>query len=223
MIAAALIGRGPLLLDFDGPICSIFAGYPAPQVARHLVSVLQAEDVELPAIVAGESDPLEVLRWTGANCPRPLVVAVEEALCAAELRAVATASPTPYGHEVIRAAWRSGVPTAIVSNNSAGAITAYLVIHQLAECVAAVIGRNFADPSAMKPNPVPILSAVRALNAEPNDCILVGDSLSDIEGAAAAGVRAIGYANRPWKIAAFGAADVVVTSMSEVLDSHLGI
>jgi len=32
---ASLIGTGPLLLDFDGPICSIFAGYPAPNVAAH--------------------------------------------------------------------------------------------------------------------------------------------------------------------------------------------
>ncbi|MEV0570707.1 HAD-IA family hydrolase [Dactylosporangium sp. NPDC050588] len=209
------------MLDFDGPICSIFARYPAPKVARHLVSVLQAKDVGLPTTVVEETDPLEVLRWTGVNCPKALVVAVEEALCAAERRAAEIASPTPHGHDVIRAAWRSGVPTAIVSNNSAGAITAYLVLHQLAECVAAVIGRHFAEPSEMKPNPAPILSAVRALKAEPNDCVLVGDSLSDIEGAAAAGVRAIGYANRPWKVTAFRAADVVVTSMSEVLE-YLG-
>ena len=36
---ADLVGAGPLLLDFDGPVCSIFAGYPAPRVAAELVAL----------------------------------------------------------------------------------------------------------------------------------------------------------------------------------------
>lgn len=32
-----LLGEvGAVLLDFDGPVCSILAGYPAPQVAAEL-------------------------------------------------------------------------------------------------------------------------------------------------------------------------------------------
>ncbi|WP_406105263.1 HAD hydrolase-like protein [Micromonospora globbae] len=46
----------------------------------------------------------------------------------------------------------------------------------------------------------------------------VGDSLSDIEGAKAAGARVIGYANKPAKKAAFQAAgaDALVTSMRQI-------
>ncbi len=217
MTAAGWLARGPLLLDFDGPVCSIFAGYPAPSIARELVELLRAAGVEPPANIAEQRDPLEVLRWTGESCSRTLTESVEDALCAAESRAVRAAAPTSYGHEVIEAAHRAGTPVAVVSNNSAGAVSAYLSAHRLAEFVAPVIGRAYADPTRMKPNPEPILMAVQALDAEPGDCLLVGDSLSDIEGAKAAGVRVVGYANRPWKVDAFGAADLVVTSMREIL------
>ncbi|MFF3864588.1 HAD family hydrolase [Micromonospora sp. NPDC001898] len=213
-----LAGVGAVLLDFDGPVCSIFAGYPAPQVAAELVDVLRRHGVDVPPDLAGEPDPLEVLRRTGAAGDHGVTRAVEDALCAAERRAVETAEPTPYGREVIVAARQAGMPVAAVSNNSAGAVIAYLAAHRLAGYVSPVVGRAYADPDLMKPNPEPILQAVRALGLAPAGCVLVGDSLSDIEGARAAGVRVVGYANRPQKVRGFHAAhaDIVITSMEEV-------
>ncbi|MEU8092392.1 HAD family hydrolase [Micromonospora chalcea] len=214
-----LLGEvGAVLLDFDGPVCSIFAGYPAPQIAAELVDVLRRHGVYVPPDLASEPDPLEVLRRTGAAGDRGVTLAVEDALCVAERRAVETAQPTPYGREVIVAAQQSGLPVAVVSNNSAGALTTYLARHRLAGYVSPVVGRAYAEPARMKPNPEPILQAVQALGAQPGRCVLVGDSLSDIEGARAAGVRVIGYANRPAKVKAFQAAgaDVVVTSMGMI-------
>ncbi|MEV0213374.1 HAD family phosphatase [Micromonospora sp. NPDC050695] len=214
-----LLGEaGAVLLDFDGPVCSIFAGYPAPQVAAELVEVLRRHGVDVPPDLASEPDPLEVLRRTGVAGDHGITRAVEDALCAAERRAVETAEPTPYGREVIVAARQAGVPVAAVSNNSAGAVTAYLAAHRLAGHVSPVVGRAYAEPDRMKPNPEPILQAVRALGVPPARCVLIGDSLSDIEGARAAGVAVVGYANRPAKVDAFrlGGANVVVTSMSEI-------
>ncbi|MEU5907920.1 HAD family phosphatase [Micromonospora sp. NPDC047467] len=214
-----LLGEaGALLLDFDGPVCSIFAGYPAPQVAAELVDVLRRRGVDAPPDLASETDPLEVLRRTGAAGDRGITRAVEDALCAAERRAVETAEPTPYGREVIVAAKQVGMPVAVVSNNSAGAVSAYLAAHRLAGYVSPVVGRAYADPDRMKPNPEPILQAVRALGKPSPRCLLVGDSLSDIEGAQAAGVAVIGYANRPAKVDAFrlAGADAVVSSMGEI-------
>jgi phosphoglycolate phosphatase-like HAD superfamily hydrolase len=70
----------------------------------------------------------------------------------------------------------------------------------------------------MKPNPEPILRAVEAHQVPPQRAVLVGDSLSDIEGARAAGVRVIGYANRRSKEAPFrdAGADVVITTMGDI-------
>ncbi|WP_431901270.1 HAD family hydrolase [Micromonospora chalcea] len=213
-----LAGMGTVLLDFDGPVCSIFAGYPAPQVAAELVDVLRRQGVDVPPDLVSEPDPLEVLRRTISAGSHGITRVVEDALCAAERRAVETAEPTPYGREVIVAARQAGMPVAVVSNNSAGAVSAYLAAHRLAAYVSPVVGRAYADPSRMKPNPEPILQAARAVGEPLSRCVLVGDSLSDIEGARAAGVRVIGYANRPGKAETFWAAgaDVVITSMSEL-------
>ncbi|MEU4788174.1 HAD-IA family hydrolase [Micromonospora tulbaghiae] len=214
-----LVGVGPLLLDFDGPVCSIFAGYPATRVAGELVELLEVKGVAMPPDVRVEVDPLAVLRWVGETCSHDLTRTVEEALCAAELQAARLAVPTPFGREVILGAHARGVPVAVVSNNSATAIEAYLTAHDLAVYVTLIVGRAYADPRRMKPNPGPVLDAVRALGVAPGRCALVGDSLSDIQAAHAAGAAAIGYANRAEKIDAFTAADVVVTSMAEIADA----
>ncbi|WP_431885169.1 HAD family hydrolase [Micromonospora wenchangensis] len=211
-------GVGAVLLDFDGPVCSIFAGYPAPQVAAELVNVLRRRGVEVLCDLASEPDPLEVLRRTGAAGDHGVTRAIEDVLCEAESRAVETAAPTPYGREVIVAARQAGMPVAVVSNNSAGAVTAYLAAHRLAEHVSSVVGRAYAEPGRMKPAPEPILQAVRSVGEPAARCVLIGDSLSDIEGARAAGVAVIGYANRPAKADAFrlAGADAVVTSMGAI-------
>ncbi|MFI1993207.1 HAD family hydrolase [Actinoplanes sp. NPDC020271] len=208
-----------MLLDFDGPVCSIFAGYPAPRVAGELVALLDVEGVDVPPEVRSERDPLAVLRWVGEACSPDLTAAVEEALCAAELHAASVAAPTPFGREVILGARARGVPVAVVSNNSAAAIEAYLSAHGLAEFVSPIVGRPYAAPWRMKPDPGPLLDAASALEAAPESCALIGDSLSDIEAARAAGVAAIGYANRAWKVEAFAAADIVITSMGAVAEA----
>ncbi|WP_173057293.1 HAD family hydrolase [Phytohabitans houttuyneae] len=224
-VAGLLARRGPLLLDFDGPVCSIFAGYPARTVAGDLVALIGDSGVSVPAEVAEEQDPLEVLRWVGRAGDQRLVTMVEDALCAAEVRAVATAEPTPYGREVIVGARQVGLPVAVVSNNSAGAVTSYLAARRLAGHVHPVAGRAYADPARMKPSPDPILRAASALGVDPAQCVLIGDSLTDIDGGRAAGVPVIGYANRPWKIDRFAVAgaDVVVTSMGEVADALMSL
>ena len=204
-----------MLLDFDGPVCSVFAGYPAPKIAAELVELLGRQGMSLPPQLVSETDPLEVLRWTGSAGDQAITQAVEDALCMAELRAVEGAVPAPYSREVIVAARQAGLPVAVVSNNSAGAVTAYLVAHRLVRYVAPIIGRPYADPARMKPHPEPVLQAVHDLGVQPARSVLVGDSLSDIEAGLAAGVRTIGYANRPAKAAAFrkAGADVVIDSM----------
>jgi HAD superfamily hydrolase (TIGR01509 family) len=213
---ARLIGTGPLLMDFDGPVCSVFAGYPAPRIAAELVTLLMRLDVEIPMEVRDEPDPMEVLRWAGEHCSPKAVTDVEDALCGAELRAVAVAAPTPFGHELIINAHARGLRVAIVSNNSAPSIEAYLAAHGLTPLIAPIIGRAYANPARMKPHPGPVLDAVTSLGASQAECTLVGDSLTDIEAARSAGVRVVGYANRPWKVDAFSSADAVITSMGDL-------
>jgi HAD superfamily hydrolase (TIGR01549 family) len=213
-----LAERSSILLDFDGPICGIFANRPAPTVAESLRDVVRSAGVELAGTMQEERDPLEVLRWT-ATLGRPDVVRlVETKLCAEEFAASQTAEPTPHGREVIIGAFEAGKPIAVVSNNSAGAINAYVGRQRLRRYAMPIAGRAFGQPELMKPNPEPILRAVKSLSASPVDCVLIGDSLADIHGAHAAGVPVIGYANRPEKVASFveAGAKAIVTKMAEV-------
>lgn len=71
----------------------------------------------------------------------------------------------------------------------------------------------------MKPDPFPVREAVRELGAEPAECVLIGDSETDIEAAHAAGVTAIGYANKPGKRERFAAADALIDSMAELVSA----
>ena len=216
-----LSGKPSILLDFDGPVCSIFSNHPAPDVAASLRGVIAAAGLPVPVDIEAERDPLEVLKWS-ATLGRPaLVRQVEAHLCAEEITAARTAAPTPFGREVIIGAFEAGKSIAIVSNNSAGAIHAYLSRQRLTRYKLPVSGRAYARPDLMKPNPEPILAAAKLANASPADCILIGDSMTDIDGAHVAGVSVVGYANRPEKVDRFADAqpDVVITSMLEVANA----
>jgi len=213
-----LSGKPSILLDFDGPVCSIFSNHLAPDVATSLRGVIAGTGVPIPSDIETERDPLEVLKWS-ATLGRPaLVRQVEAQLCAEEITATRTAVPTPFGRETIIGAFEAGKSIALVSNNSAGAIHTYLSSHRLTRYKLPVSGRAYARPDLMKPNPEPILVAAKLANASPADCVLIGDSMADIDGAHAAGVPVIGYANRAEKVDRFtdAQAHIVVTSMVEV-------
>lgn len=53
-----------LLLDFDGPVCSVSAGVPARELATQLRNLLMREGhLKLPDHVAIAVDPFEVFRY----------------------------------------------------------------------------------------------------------------------------------------------------------------
>ena len=190
-------GTRHLLLDFDGPICSIFAGLPAAAIADHLRKVF-GDHASMPDDVARTADPFEVFAYA-ATISEDLAARVEAEMTDQELAAVPTAVPTPYVHEVVTACQNSGRSVAVVSNNSARTVHAYLTRHGLDDRISLVIARTSHDPALLKPSPHLITQAVGALDAEPGECALVGDSVTDVKAAHLASVRSIGYANEPGK------------------------
>jgi beta-phosphoglucomutase-like phosphatase (HAD superfamily) len=204
-----------LLLDFDGPVCSVFAGTAASEVAEQLRQALQAAGFTLPA--EAEADPLEVFRLV-ANVNPEAAVTTQQLLTVFETRAVATARPTRGSADLIISAYRTGRTVSIVSNNSSAAISAYLADHRLDGYIRAVFGRDGTDPALMKPSPYRVRQAVGSLGADPGECVFVGDSPTDVVAGRLAGVRVIGYANKPGKIDALTSAqaDAVTTDESEI-------
>ncbi|MGH3901333.1 MAG: HAD family hydrolase [Pseudonocardiaceae bacterium] len=107
---------------------------------------------------------------------------------------------------------------AIVSNNSDDAVHAYLTTHHLAGQIDYISARTPADITRLKPHPHLVTQATHALAAEPAVCVLIGDSITDIQAAHFAGVPAIGYANKASKPPRFAdtAAAAVITRMIDL-------
>jgi hypothetical protein len=92
-LAAVLRRRPVILLDFDGPVCSVFSGYPAPQITDELRAVAVDQIGELPAMLDGITSPHEFL-FAAADVSDELARQIEEALQIAEIKAV-EAQPPP--------------------------------------------------------------------------------------------------------------------------------
>ncbi|MBA3843605.1 MAG: HAD family hydrolase [Actinobacteria bacterium] len=201
-----------VLLDFDGPVCDVYAGYPATEVARRVIDALAIEDPD------DVTDPLEILRRAEGRSGQPAAMRADDILKAAELDAVQSSRPTPGATEVLTACRRAGVPVAIVSNNSEPAIRRYLSLHRLDQLVDGVAGRPHGRPDRMKPHPYLLDQAVSNLRASRDEVVLIGDSATDVEAAMRADFRVIGYANKPGKELHLrqGGAALVVHSMREV-------
>ncbi|WP_098017304.1 HAD family hydrolase [Streptomyces sp. b62] len=222
-LAATVAATSGVLFDFDGPVCDVFAGHPAPGVARELAAILAQIDTTTGERALETDDPMEVLRLApraGENAVRR----VEEALTAAEVLAVkAAGTPVTGAVDSLRAAHASGRKVAIVSNNSTACVREFLRLHTLDRFVHQVIGRYPNRPDLMKPSPFSLERAAKGLGVKASTCTLIGDSTTDIEAAARAGSMAIGFANKPGKEQSLVAAGArsVVTTMTAVAEALL--
>ena len=142
-----------LLLDFDGPICSVFAGLPAHIIADRLRKLL-GDHTQLPAGIARTPDPIEVFTYA-ATISTDLAARVEAEMTGQELAAVATAAPTPYVHDVVTACQNSGRSVSIVSNNSARAVHAYLTRHGLDDRISSCGRTDQSRPRSAQAQPAP--------------------------------------------------------------------
>ncbi|MCH9669647.1 MAG: HAD family hydrolase [Actinomycetia bacterium] len=190
------------LIDFDGPICSIFDGYSAAAAAKELAALVSPRVPDIPSI-----DPLAILR----AAPPDLAELIDKQLTTIELRAVETARSNPEFYELTNAIGHR--PWAVVSNNSRSAIRTYLQRVHPDHVKVPILGRPAGRPDLMKPNPHLLLEALKVLSVPAEAAQFIGDSVTDIAAGRRAGVRTIGYANKPGKaklLAEAGADDMAI-------------
>jgi phosphoglycolate phosphatase-like HAD superfamily hydrolase len=204
-----------ILLDFDGPVCSVFAGIPAAEVASALHRQLKPAAPWIETI--STDDPLEIMRAVG-GWPE-IVAQAEHLLTVAEAAAVTEATPTDGVIDVLEEMERRATRVAIVSNNSEAAIRKYLDLRGLTNLVHAVIGRDMHDPRLMKPDPTPLRLALDFLRVRHDKAVMIGDSPSDIAAARALKVPVIAFANRDSKVEALSrhGPDAVITSIRQLV------
>ncbi|WP_406008188.1 HAD hydrolase-like protein [Streptomyces sp. NBC_00637] len=218
-----LITRARVVLwDFDGPICRLFAGHPAHEVADGLVEWLEGRGLRglLRESERESPDPHVVLHAVDRRHPgSDLLAELEERLTQEELKATSTAMPTAWADPLIRTLVARKLRLAITTNNSPQAATAYLASRGLTSCFAPHIYGRSRELCLLKPHPHCLNRALRAMGSAPDTALMIGDAPSDFEAAGEAGVPFLGYARneRKEKMLREAGATVVVNSLGTVL------
>lgn len=212
-----LSARRYVLLDFDGPVCAVFGRLTNVEVADQLRLTLTAAGVSQPLDIQRSPDPFDVLRFA-SSIDRTTADAVDHEFRRLEADAVSVAPTAPGIEEALAALARSAHFVAVVSNNDTEAIRSFLDKHDLAQYVAVVVGRDGSDADRLKPSPHLLHSAVTQIGATVDQCVMVGDSVSDIQAARAFGCAVIAYANKPGKVETFADhdPDATITDMAQL-------
>ncbi|MFF5519253.1 HAD family hydrolase [Streptomyces coeruleorubidus] len=215
-------GARVVLWDFDGPICRLFAGHSADRVASDLMSWLEGRGLHglLTETERESLDPQVVLRAVDRRHPgSDLVAELEERLTQEELRATFSAMPTPYADPLIRTWSAVGARLAIATNNSPRVVRKYLESRGLVGCFAPHIYGRTQELHHMKPDPHCLNRALSAMGAAPADALMIGDTPSDHEAAARAGVPFLGYgqSDRTARMLLAAGVEVVLPSLEPLL------
>jgi phosphoglycolate phosphatase len=216
-LADLLRGTELLILDFDGPVAGLFAGYPAADIAAELRTLAASDGYHLTA-----RDPLALLQEAEPFGDAELSARLAAAHRDAEVQAAQTAEPTPGVVEVLEATRGAHRRVALASNNAVEALRAYLRRHHLLDAVDLVVGRyDGMSPHLLKPHPHLVHRVLDGLDIAPENAVFVGDSVSDVEAGKAAGVATVGYANKLGKDDRLrnAGANVVIHHMAELADA----
>jgi len=161
-----------VVYDLDGTLVRLDVDWGA--VAEEAAAALSARGVD----TAGMNlwDVLEAADDAGHRATVEEVIAAHEREGARTSRRLPTADELPLD-----------VPVGVCSLNCEAACRLALETHGIDGYVTAVVGRDTVD--TYKPNPEPLLTAIRELSADPGRTLFVGDSERDAEAARRAGVQ----------------------------------
>lgn len=218
--AADLVARAQVvLLDFDGPICAVFAGYRAHEVAAQIMK--HASNAGIVLRPTDPDDPISVFKAT-TGMGLEAIAAVQDALVAEESEALGRTAPHPGIPELIGQLRAAGHRLVVVTNNGAGPVSEFIERHDLAHDIQAVIGRDPNHPELLKPAPDSIVRALAEVDAPAAAAVFVGDSVTDVRAGHAAGLRVIGYANKPGKDRRLRdvGADAIITAMGDLVPAR---
>lgn len=191
--ASLFAEREHVLLMFNGPLCSVYAGVGERVVADRLRAYLGPH---LPDAVAATDNPFDVLVWARTQSETAGQL-VELELRKQELAAVATAAETPGALDLVRELALRGHKLSVVSNHSVDAVVAYLAGSELGRYVYEISARHSVESTPLTPDPFLLTQAVLLLDTKPERACLVAGSVADVQAASAAGLPAIAYAHRP--------------------------
>jgi len=160
-----------LVYDLDGTLVELDVDWEA--VTEETAAVLSARGIDTQGMTLW--DVLETAEEEG------LRENVEEIIRDHERDGARSAVRLPLADRL-----PADVPVAVCSLNCEAACRIALELHGLDGHVTAIVGRGTVD--AHKPDPEPLLAAIRALDVSPSRALFVGDTERDERTAQAAGV-----------------------------------
>lgn len=132
-------------------------------------------------------------------------------------------APYPGAREAVAALHDNGVALGICTNKPEAPTRDILDALELAPFFAAVFGGD-SVPGIRKPDPGHVTAVLSALDTQPEDAVMVGDSANDIKAGAGAGLKTVavsfGYAHSP--VAELGA-DTVIDHFDDLADALAGL
>jgi len=203
-----------VLFDLDGTLLDttelIIASY------KHTARICLGRDMDEAEILPRLGEPLVVtMRDLAADRVDELVAVYRRFNLAEHDRLVKLIPGVP---ETLPALRNRGVRLAIVSSKIRHTVEKGLDLFRLTTFFDVVIGLE--DSPAHKPDPGPLLEALRRLDLGPASAVMVGDSPADILAARAAGARsiAVGWSRLPAAAIAAAGPDATISTMPELLD-----
>lgn len=214
--AHAISSASAILLDFDGPVCSVFGGFPSHDAARVIADQVKARGITL--IPENTADPIS---WFQATIDHETgtVELLEQLLIEVETAALEVTEPHPSAVALLESLSSNGIPVVVVTNNGTRPVTDFLTRHDLAHAMIGVAGRVPDQPALLKPSPFLIEQGLSWLPGKARRApFFIGDSLTDIEAGRAAGVPVIALADkeRKWEPMNSAGAYVVIRSLAEL-------
>jgi len=132
-----------------------------------------------------------------------------------ELRQIDDAQEVPAAGELVRYLRGAGIGVGIVTRNCRRAVN--IVLEKTGILPDVLLTRD--DVRNAKPHPDHVLEALRILEVEPSEAVMVGDHWMDVRGGKAAGTRTVGLLrpDRPADFFAEHQPDLVVRGLAELL------
>ncbi|MEV5527776.1 HAD family hydrolase [Streptomyces prunicolor] len=225
-----LTGARAVLFDFDGPVCDLFRGVPTNDVAKQVKDAARPywgwrdpeDQGRLDLEVESCHDSHGILRClrdmyerpaSKRLSPEPLELA-EKIVTGQETAALRTAVRAPHIVTLVDLLGELGLRLVVVSNNAEGPISAYLEHPDFHDKFEGVFGRDPRDARRMKPDPHCVDRALEHLGLSASSCILIGDQVTDLKAARAAGTYFVGYTREETRAREMkqGGADAVVST-----------
>jgi pyrophosphatase PpaX len=120
-------------------------------------------------------------------------------------------------HETVKTLHDAGITLAIVTSKTAAMARRGLRLFDMEQYFATVIGVD--ETTLHKPEPEPVLTALRLTRLSAQDCIMIGDSAHDILCGQRAGVKtaAVRWTQVPWEEVMAANPDYTLETMSDLL------